>query len=86
MENTAFVVLIYTLGVILGIFVLRLLRRPILLFIKFIAGSLAGSVFLILINSLPLGITLAVNPFTAIVCGALGVPGVALLMSLKAFL
>ena len=65
-----------------------LLVLPIKIIIKFIINGLIGAVLLFIINifSSLIGITIAINPITALVAGFLGVPGVLLLLFLQYFL
>lgn len=65
-----------------------LLVLPIKIIIKFIINGLIGAILLFIINifSSLIGITIAINPITALVAGFLGIPGVLLLLFLQYFL
>ncbi|MCK9216484.1 MAG: pro-sigmaK processing inhibitor BofA family protein [Firmicutes bacterium] len=65
-----------------------LLVLPIRIIIKFIVNGLIGAFLLFIINIFGniIGITVAINPVTALVAGFLGIPGVVLLLLLQYFL
>lgn len=65
-----------------------LLVLPIRIIIKFIVNGLIGAFLLFIINIFGniFGITVAINPVTALVAGFLGIPGIALLLFLQFFL
>ena len=65
-----------------------LLVLPIRIIIKFIVNGLIGAFLLFIINIFGniVGITVAINPITALVAGFLGIPGVVLLLLLQYFL
>lgn len=68
-----------------GLAVLVLLRRPIRLLLRLLARSsawLAALVLLEPVSSLA-GVTLGVNPLNALLLGALGVPGLGLLLMVQ---
>lgn len=71
---------IYIIGMILVL--------PIKIIIKFIINGLIGAVLLFILNIFGslIGITVAINPITALVAGFLGIPGVLLLLFLQYFL
>lgn len=68
---------IYVVGMILVL--------PIKMIIKLIINGVIGAILLFIINifSSIIGITIAINPVTAIVAGFLGIPGVILLLVLQ---
>ncbi len=65
-----------------------LLVLPIRIIIKFIVNGLIGAFLLFIINIFGniVGISVAINPITALVAGFLGIPGVVLLLLLQYFL
>ncbi len=65
-----------------------LLVLPLKIIIKFIINGLIGAVLLFILNIFGnlIGITIAINPITALVAGFLGIPGVLLLLFLQYFL
>ena len=65
-----------------------LLVLPIKIIIKFIINGLIGAVLLFILNIFGslIGITVAINPITALIAGFLGIPGVLLLLFLQYFL
>lgn len=62
-----------------------LLVLPIKIIIKFIINGLIGAVLLFILNIFGslIGITVAINPITALIAGFLGIPGVLLLLFLQ---
>jgi len=71
---------IYVIGMLLVV--------PIRIVIKFIINGIIGAVILFLLNIFGsfIGITIAINPITALIAGFLGVPGILLLLFLQYFL
>ncbi|HHY78608.1 MAG TPA: pro-sigmaK processing inhibitor BofA [Clostridiales bacterium] len=71
---------IYVIGMLLVV--------PIRIVIKFIINGIIGAVILFFLNIFGsfIGITIAINPITALIAGFLGVPGVLLLLFLQYFL
>lgn len=65
-----------------------LLVLPIKLIVRLVINGIIGAVVLIVFNLFGsyLGITIGVNPITALVAGFLGVPGVILMIFIKLFL
>lgn len=62
-----------------------LLVMPVKLIMKFIINGLIGAFLLFIINIFGsmIGITIAINPITALAAGFLGIPGVLLLLFLQ---
>jgi inhibitor of the pro-sigma K processing machinery len=77
------------LAFIFGLFLLyivgMLLVIPIKIILKLIANGVIGGLLLLLFNSIGgfLGLSLAINPITAVTVGFLGIPGVILLLILQ---
>lgn len=71
---------IYIIGMLLVV--------PIRIVIKFIINGIIGAVALFFLNIFGkfIGITIAINPVTALTAGFLGIPGVLLLLFLQYFL
>ena len=71
---------IYIIGMLLVV--------PIKIVIKFIINGIIGAVALFFLNMFGkfIGITIAINPVTALTAGFLGIPGVLLLLFLQYFL
>jgi inhibitor of the pro-sigma K processing machinery len=88
MENAALNIFLFVLGLLLTLFIAKILAKPLKLLLKLLISSLLGGIALIILNSFShiIGISIAVNGFTAVVCGVLGLPGLALLIALKMFL
>lgn len=79
------IILTYAVGLILLYVVGWVLLIPLKWIIRLIWNGILGGIMLFIINLVGSiwGITLAINPFSAIVAGVLGVPGVILLLLLK---
>ena len=73
-------VLLYALG--------KILALPMRVVGKLILNGIVGGVLLILINLVGkyVGLTIGINPITALVSGFLGLPGVAMLVLLRLIL
>ena len=73
------------LAVLLLLLLLRILRKPIKWALKLLLNALLGFVGLALLNIVggPIGISLNINWFNALVSGILGIPGVLLLLLFK---
>ena len=77
------------LAFIFGLFLLyivgMLLVIPIKMILKLIANGVIGGLLLLLFNLIGgfLGLSLAINPITAVTVGFLGIPGVILLLILQ---
>jgi inhibitor of the pro-sigma K processing machinery len=71
---------VYVLGMLLVL--------PIKFIIKLVVNGIIGAVALIVFNFLGgyIGITIGVNPITALIAGFLGIPGVVLMIFVKIFL
>lgn len=71
---------VYVLGMLLVL--------PIKLIIRLVVNGIIGAVALIIFNMLGnyIGITIGVNPITALIAGFLGIPGVLLMIFVKIFL
>lgn len=75
----------YILGLLVLFVVTRILLKPFKIFVRLLANSVVGILLILLLNALPFGIYIGVNPITALVTGILGVPGVCLLLLLQIF-
>ena len=65
----------------------RIFLKPVKFILKLAANSIFGGLFIWIINLLGkgAGICIGLNPVTAIVVGALGMPGVILILLLQIF-
>lgn len=65
-----------------------LLVLPIKLIVRLVINGIIGAVALIVFNLFGayLGVTIGVNPITALIAGFLGIPGVLLMIFVKLFL
>ena len=75
----------YILGLLVLFVVTRILLKPLKVFVRLLANSVVGVLLMMLINALPLGLYIGINPITALAAGILGVPGVCLLLVLQIF-
>lgn len=80
------VIIAYIFGIILIYLIGRLMLVPIKFLLKLIYNGLIGGAMLWGVNYIGayFGFTMAINPITALVAGFLGVPGVVLLIAMKA--
>ncbi len=77
-------VLLYIAGFGILLLFLRLFAKPLRFVLRVGVNTVLGGILLMLLNSFgsTFGLQLAVNPFTALVAGMLGLPGIfALLLS-----
>ena len=78
------VVLAYAVGLVLLYVVGWLLLVPLRIILKFIYNAIIGGIILWLLNLVGglIGITVAINPVTALIVGFLGFPGLILFLLL----
>ena len=79
------VVLAYAVGLVLLYVVGWLLLVPLKIILKFLYNAIIGGIVLWLLNLVGglIGITVAINPVTALIVGFLGVPGLILILLLQ---
>lgn len=79
------VILAYGLGLILLYIVGWLLLVPLKIILRFIYNGVIGGISLWILNALGglIGVTVAINPITALIAGFLGIPGVILILLLN---
>ncbi len=82
------IILAYAIGLILLYLIGMLLVIPIKIIIKLIINGVLGGILLFIVNLLGkfIGFSIMINPFTAIIAGFLGIPGVILLFLIEKFL
>lgn len=82
------IILAYALGLILLYVVGWLLLVPLKLLMRLIWNGIIGGVALIIFNFVGgfLGMHIVVNPYTALVVGFLGIPGIILILALGTLL
>lgn len=87
MELTFSTAMGYLLGMLIIFVVGWVFLKPVKFIIRLAANSVLGGVFIWIINLLgkTAGIHIGLNPVTAIVAGALGIPGVILILLLQIF-
>ncbi len=81
-------ILFYAIGFGWLLLLLRFFRKPLRLIFRLVLSSILGGIMLMLLNTFggAWGISLAVNPVTALVAGVLGLPGIAALLFIKLWL
>lgn len=81
-------VLAFAIGLVLMCLIGYLLLVPMRFMWRFAAGGVLGALALWVLNFFGslVGISVAVNPFTAIAVGFLGLPGAAMVVALRFFL
>lgn len=79
------VIIAYVFGLILLYVIGWILVVPLKVILKLIYNGILGGIALIVINVLGgfIGISIGINPITALIVGALGMPGVVLLLFLQ---
>lgn len=75
----------YAFGLILIYVVGRVLLAPLRIVLKLVYNALIGGIVLVILNFFGshLGLSIAVNPITALLVGFLGVPGIIILFVVK---
>lgn len=81
------VVVAYAFGLFLLYVAIRLLLLPARFTVRLVANTVVGLVLLFVFNAVGgfFDVRIPLNPVTAIVAGALGLPGIGLLLALKYF-
>jgi len=79
------VILFFALGLVLLYLLGWLLVAPLKVVLKLILNGILGGIVLFVLNLVGglFGVTIALNPWTALVAGLLGLPGIVLLYILK---
>ena len=82
------VILFFALGLVLLYLLGWLLVAPFKIILRLLANGILGGLALVLINLVGgiFGITIAINPWTALTVGLLGLPGLVLLFIVKLIL
>lgn len=82
------VILAYALGLILLYVIGWILLVPLKFIIKLIWNGVLGGIMLFTVNLIGgiIGIQIVINPFTALVTGILGIPGVILIILIGRFI
>lgn len=75
-------------GILLLVLIFKILSFPIKLLTKLVINGVIGIILLYITNLIggSIGITLAINPMTALIAGIAGIPGVIFLIVYKLFL
>jgi inhibitor of the pro-sigma K processing machinery len=78
-------ILFFALGLVLLYFLGYIILSPFTLLMKFILSAFLGAAAVVVINlaGASFGVTIPVNPATALIVGFLGLPGVVLIFVLK---
>ncbi len=79
------IIIAYALGLILLYLIGWLLLVPLKFLLRFLLNGLIGGVVLWLLNMVGglIGVTVAINPVTALTVGFLGIPGLILILLLQ---
>lgn len=72
-------IIAFFVGIIILCIVTRILSLPMRILWKLIYNSIIGAICLWLVNAV-LGLSIAINFFTALLAGVLGIPGVLLII------
>ncbi len=77
----------YVLGILIVCVISGIFLKPIKFVLKLVLNSALALVFMALINLIGsgAGIHIGLNPVTAVIAGALGIPGVILILLLQIF-
>ena len=81
-------ILVYILAVLGVCLIAKIFSAPIKLIIKLLANALVGGITLIIINWIGafFNFHIDLNFFSALITGALGIPGIIILLILKMFI
>lgn len=81
-------ILFYAVGFGWLLLLLRFFRKPLRFILRIVLNSIFGGLALMLLNTFggAWGLSLAVNPITALLAGILGLPGIAALLFIKLWL
>lgn len=82
------VILFFALGLVLLYFTGWLLLAPLKVILKLVINAIVGGLVLLLVNLVGgiFSVTIPINPWSAIVAGYFGLPGIILLFLLKLIL
>ena len=82
------IILAYALGLILLYLIGWLLLVPLKFLLRFLINGIIGGVVLWILNLAGglIGVTIAINPVTALTVGMLGIPGLRLMLLLQFFI
>jgi inhibitor of the pro-sigma K processing machinery len=82
------IILAYALGLVLLYLIGWLLLVPLKLLFRFLINALLGGIALWILNLVGglIGVTIAINPITALTVGFLGIPGLLLILLLQFFI
>lgn len=88
MEFSIDVIIAFLAGLVLLYLLGWALLTPLKLILKLLANGVLGGILLWILNILGtgIGVSIAINPITALIAGFLGVPGVILMLILQVIL
>lgn len=74
-------------GLVLLFLIVKLLAWPLKILLKLLINGVLGAVLLIVVNFIGgyFGLSIGINPWTAIIAGFFGIPGVIFLVLFKMF-
>ena len=75
----------YALGILIVCVLSGIFLKPAKFVLRLIANSALGMGLMAIINLTDIGIHIGLNPVTAVVAGALGVPGIILILLIQIF-
>ena len=82
------IIIAYAIGLIALYLIGWLLLVPLKIILKFIVNGLIGGFILFLLNYVDkfIGVSIIINPITALIVGFLGIPGIILILLLQLIL
>lgn len=88
MDQTSLSILMYIGGLVMVLLLAKIFFKPLKIILKLCLSSVLGCLVILLINTFSsfIGISIGINPVTALICGVLGLPGVALLVLIQILL
>ncbi|MGY0373871.1 pro-sigmaK processing inhibitor BofA family protein [Clostridium sp. JNZ J1-5] len=75
-------------GIILLFIMVKLLAWPLKILFKLVVNAVLGAILLLIVNFIGgyFGLSIGINPWTALIAGFFGIPGVIFLIIFKLFL
>lgn len=75
-------------GIILLFIMVKLLAWPLKILFKLVINAVLGAILLLIVNFIGgyFGLSIGINPWTALIAGFFGIPGVIFLVIFKVFL
>ncbi|MEA4827476.1 MAG: pro-sigmaK processing inhibitor BofA family protein [Clostridium sp.] len=75
-------------GIVLLFIMVKLLAWPLKILFKLVVNAVLGAILLLIVNFIGgyFGLSIGINPWTALIAGFFGIPGVIFLIIFKLFL